>query len=141
LREEASEVGGVKRNARHAFVLHVRDADPVVGEAVADQLLDLADDLRIRGVERNPQSFGSAGANDVAVAEVEAQELGIFAGAERRAAHRAPAPRADRSVGAAGCSDVADGRAWQLEGACDLAVVESVAYESTDLLVDCCVMH
>jgi hypothetical protein len=70
--------------------VHVRDhvaaaaghnpADAVLGEAAAEQRLRIRDDAGVTGVERETQSLRPREASDVAVAEIQAEQLRVVLG-------------------------------------------------------------
>ena len=117
-------------HAQHDRGASVREyvSRAVAGEAPSQQRGRLFHDVGIRRVQREPQPLGPRPGGDVAVSEVETEQLGVVVRREGDPAHRLPAPLAsDRQCRArvSWMAPVADRRARNAEPASDLAVVDS----------------
>ena len=71
-------------------------ADAVGWEAAAKKGLGVSDDRAVAGVKEDPQPIAAAGADDVSIAEIEADELRVvLLRKHHRLSRRAPASWAD----------------------------------------------
>jgi hypothetical protein len=139
LGEQAREVTVVDGENHHT--LAARDpCDAIAGEAAAQKRLGLVDDRDMPSVEEDAQTLCARESCDMAVAEVEPEQLGVVGRREADRASWAPAARAGlaevgRRRDVPRASPVADRRAGDAEAAGDLAIVDSRG----DELDRCCV--
>jgi hypothetical protein len=77
LRQQADEVAAVHVEDHLPPVVEPHAANRVVWEASAQQRLRLVHDVDVLGVEEEPQTLCPGHLRDVAIAEVEAEQLGV----------------------------------------------------------------
>ena len=101
LREEAGQVGALDVQNDLGAVVENHTPDRILGEAAAEQGIGLAHDRRILQVEADPQPLRPSRLTDVAVPQVEPEQLGVVIVRELEPPNAAPAPRAATNASAA----------------------------------------
>jgi hypothetical protein len=127
LREQARQVAVI--DPQHQRRTPVRDdsTDPAVREPPPQERLGLGDDPWVLRVEREAQALAARHGRDVAVAEVEAEQLRVVSGGQLdpvRGVPAAPAQRARRNVALIRPAPLANRRPRHSEPSTDLAIVD-----------------
>jgi hypothetical protein len=91
LREQAGRVDVMDVQDHRGATIGVHAADAVRREAATQERVGVGDDLRVAGVEREAELLRAGHLGDVAVAQVQAEQLRVVTRVERNRGGRTPA--------------------------------------------------